>query len=601
MATQTHVENSPARRSIGLLAGVILTACAPAASPPTTTLAPTSANAWVEQTLASLSLREKAGQLIMPWIGGDYLPINSERFDSIAALVERSGVGGFVVSVGLPLSYAAKLNALQQRARVPLLIASDMENGPGMRMSGIYSFPHLLPQGGGTEFPSAMALGATGSDTLAYELGRVLAREARAVGVHVTFGPVLDVNSNPANPIINTRSFGEDPELVGRLAGAYIRGAHDGGLLTTGKHFPGHGDTDTDSHLALPAIRADRARLEQIELAPFRTAVKQGVDAIMTAHIAVTGIEGDTAPPATLSRYFMTDVLRTDMRFPGLLFTDAMNMGAVIHRYGEGDALLRALDAGADVLLMPRDVPRAVETIVSAVNSGRIGDARLDASVRRLLQAKAQAGLDRQRFVPLDSVASQVGIRPHLRVAQTISNRSITLARDQKDVVPFAANVRRILSIAYVGVNDPIAGSHFDRTLASGGRAVTSVRVDARTRADEFAALQSQADSADAILVSMYVSPVEGTGPLQTRGAFATFLPQLVSAAKPVVVVSFGSPYVLAAAPNAPAYLLAWGGAEVSQRAAAQALLGGIRISGTLPVSLPSIAAKGTSIQRSPR
>ncbi|MGH7472296.1 MAG: glycoside hydrolase family 3 protein, partial [Longimicrobiales bacterium] len=235
----------------------------------------------------------------MPWIGGDYLAVGSERFDSIATLVQESGVGGFVVSVGLPLSYAAKLNELQRRARVPLLIGSDMENGPGMRMSGIYSFPHLLPQGGGTEFPPVMGLGATGSDSLAYELGRVLAREARAVGVHITFGPVLDVNSNPANPIINTRSFGEDPALVARLGAAYIRGAQGGGLLTTGKHFPGHGDTDTDSHLALPAIRANRARLDSVELAPFRHAVTAGIDAIMTAHIAVTGIEGDTAPPAT--------------------------------------------------------------------------------------------------------------------------------------------------------------------------------------------------------------------------------------------------------------------------------------------------------------
>src|SRR5262245_59912938 len=436
MAIQTRVENSrQARRLLRRLACMLLTACASAATPATTAVRTTGSN-WVEQTLASLSLREKAGQLIMPWIGGDYLPIDSERFDSIAALVERSGVGGFVVSVGLPLSYAAKLNALQQRERVPLLIESDMETGPGMRMCVIYSFPHLLPQGGGTEFPSAMALGATGSDSLAYELGRVLAREARAVGVHITFGPVLDVNSNPANPIINTRSFGEDPQQVGRLAAAYIRGAHEGGLLTTGKHFPGHGDTDTDSHLALPAIRADRARIEQIELVPFRNAVKQGIDAIMTAHIAVTGIEGDTAPPATLSRYFMTDVLRTDMRFNGLLITDAMGMGAVVKRYGESDALLRALDAGNDVLLMPRNVPTAIETVVKAVTEGRVSEARLDSSVRRILQIKAQAGLERKRLVELDSVDTNVGIRAHTDLARRIAERSITLARDERNVVP---------------------------------------------------------------------------------------------------------------------------------------------------------------------
>src|SRR5688572_1505905 len=221
---------------------------------------------WVNRTLHSLTLREKVGQMMMPWIGGHYVAIDSEDFDTLAAWVERDGIGGLVISVGMPLSYAAKLNALQRRAKVPLLVGSDMENGPGMRMAGIYSFPHLLPQGGGTEFPSAMALGATGSDSLAYELGRATAREARAVGVHMNFAPVLDVNSNPANPIINTRAFGEDPQAVARLAVAYMRGARAGGLLTTGKHFPGHGDTQTDSHIDLPTIPANRARLDSVEL-----------------------------------------------------------------------------------------------------------------------------------------------------------------------------------------------------------------------------------------------------------------------------------------------------------------------------------------------
>ncbi|HVS61309.1 MAG TPA: glycoside hydrolase family 3 N-terminal domain-containing protein, partial [Gemmatimonadaceae bacterium] len=349
------------------------------ANPGTTAPLTAADQRWVERTLASLTLREKVGQLIMPWVGGDYAAVGSPEFEQVRKWVQDDGVGGLVLSIGLPLSYAAKLNELQSRARVPLLIASDMENGPGMRLGNIYALPSLLPQGGGTMFPPVMALGATGSEDLAYKLGQVLGTEARAIGVHLAFGPVLDVNSNPLNPIINTRSFGENPELVSRLASAYIRGARSTGLMTTGKHFPGHGDTDIDSHIDLPTIRADRAHLDSVDLPPFRAAIGQGIDAIMTAHIAVVGVEGANAGPATLSRTFMTQILRDEMHFGGVLFTDAMTMGGVAKRYGATEPLIMALEAGADVLLMPRSVPDAIETVVSAVKSGRVSEAGIDA------------------------------------------------------------------------------------------------------------------------------------------------------------------------------------------------------------------------------
>ncbi|MGK2963000.1 MAG: glycoside hydrolase family 3 protein, partial [Gemmatimonadaceae bacterium] len=274
-------------------------------------------SAWVETTLASLSPRERVAQLVMPWVPGEYAAVGSPEYEQVRGWVEDDKVGGLILSMGLPHSYAAKLNHMQRLATVPLLITSDMENGTGMRLGGSYALPSMLPQGGGTVFPPVMAIGATGSDDLAYKLGRVLGAEARAVGVHMTFGPVLDVNANPLNPIINTRSFGEDPALVSRLASAYIRGAREEGLMTTGKHFPGHGDTETDSHIGLPLIRSNRSHLDAVDLPPFRTAVVDGIDAIMTAHIAVTGVLGDSAPPATLSRYFMTDVLRGEMGFTG--------------------------------------------------------------------------------------------------------------------------------------------------------------------------------------------------------------------------------------------------------------------------------------------
>ncbi|CAN5851888.1 hypothetical protein BH23GEM3_BH23GEM3_13600 [soil metagenome] len=613
-ATQDSI---PARRPFAIMhilrmmfaALPLIAACAPVppsasgpvGHPPLQAELSPGADRWVERTLASLTLREKVGQLVMPWVGGEYAAVDSPEFDQIARWVEEDRVGGLIVSVGLPHSYAAKLNEAQRRAGVPLLVTSDMENGPGMRMGGIYSFPHLLPQGGGTTFPPVMALGAAGSDSLAYELGRVLGREARAVGVHMTFGPVLDVNSNPLNPIINTRSFGEDPELVARLATAYIRGAREAGLMTTGKHFPGHGDTDVDSHIDLPTIAADRARLDAVEFPPFRVAIAEGVDGIMTAHIAVVGVEGPDAPPATLSPFFMTDVLREEMGFDGLLFTDAMTMGGVAKRYGATEPLVLALEAGADVLLMPRDVRQAIETITEAVESGRISESRIDLSVRRILAVKARAGLPEQRLVNREGIDRVVGTRAHVGIARTIAERSITLARDHRDLVPLARTVQQVLSITYAGPTDPIAGRVFNRDLNQGGLVVDAVRVDDRTTAAEFDALRARAEAAELVVISAYVSPVEYAGSISAEGGFPRFVERLSGEGKPVIAVSFGSPYLLSSFPSVSAYLVAWGGAEVSQRAAARALRGEIPITGRLPISLPPYHAIGAGIQRPAR
>lgn len=554
--------------------------------------------AWVNSTLASLTLREKVGQMVMPWVLGDYTALDAPEFERLAGLVEHGEIGGVVMSMGLPLSYAAKLNALQQRAKVPLLVASDMENGPGMRMSGIYALPTLLPMGGGTAFPPLMALGATGSDSLAYQLGRVLAAEARAVGVNVVFGPILDVNSNPANPIINTRSFGEDPAEVGRLATAYIRGAHDGGLLATGKHFPGHGDVSTDSHIDLPVIRADRARLDSVELPPFRAAIAAGVDGIMTAHIAVVGVEGPNAPPATMSHYFQTELLRDEMKFHGLLYTDALDMGAIVKRYGPEEAVLKAVEAGADVLLMPHDPHAAVEAVAAAVESGRIPESRIDASVRRILEAKARAGLRTSKLVDLTAVNRVVGTSEHWAVARTVAERSITLARDDRSLVPLSAQARRLLVVTYASPADLVAGKTFDGALEAAGKTVDAVRVDSRTTAEEFDALRARADSADLVVVAAFVSPRAHSGEIGAGGGLSGFVEGLSVAGKPVVAISFGSPYLFSSFPSVPAYMLAWGGEDVSQEAAARALLGTAPITGRLPVTIPPAFHRGEGITR---
>jgi beta-N-acetylhexosaminidase len=604
------------RSALTAFAALTIVACAPVPSPFSTvplpagsllgiahpgasTALPPSDAQWVERTLSSLTLRQKIGQLIMPWVGGEYAAVGSPEFEQVRKWVEDDGVGGLVLSIGEPLAYAAKLNELQSRARVPLLVASDMENGPGMRLSGIYAFPSLLPQGGGTAFPPVMGLGATRSEQLAFALGEVLGREARAIGVHLVFGPVLDVNANPLNPIINTRSFGENPELVSALATAYIRGARSAGLMTTGKHFPGHGDTDVDSHLDLPTIRAGRAHLDSVDFPPFRAAIAADIDAIMTAHIAEVGVEGADAPPATLSHVFMSDILRNEMGFHGLLFTDAMTMGGIAKRYGATEPLILALEAGTDFLLMPRDVPTAIETVLGAVQSGRLSEARIDASVRRVLTAKARAGLITGRFVNLAAIDRVVDVPANEKIAEEVAERSITLGRDLQNLVPLrSAGAHRILSITYAGPSDLIAGSAFDAALRIRSPHLATARADARTSAAEYSAIRSRADSADIVIVSAYVSPTAFRGTIGADTSLAGMVDSLARGNKPVVLISFGSPYLVGAFPDVSSYLFAWGGAPICQRAAVRALFGERAITGKLPISIPPLLKFGDGIAR---
>jgi len=577
--------------------GQVTGALAPIAGPATPL--DRAARAWVDETLAGLSLTGKVGQLFNVWIGGGYVSTDSAEFDTLAAWVEEVGLGGVTISIGLPHTYAAKLNDLQERAKVPLLVTADMEAGPGMRLAGSYAIPSLLPQGGGTSFPPAMAFGAAGDERLARELGRVTGIEARAVGVHLVFAPVLDVNTDPGNPIINTRAFGEDPELVARLGAAFIEGAHAAGLQTTAKHFPGHGDTAVDSHLELPVVEATRARLDSVELVPFRHAVGAGVDAVMSAHVAAPEILGPGAPPATLSDYFLTRVLRNEMGFRGLVVTDAMTMGAIRRGYGGGEAAVQAIRAGADVVLSPPDLGVAVAAVVGAVREGRIGEERLDRSVRRVLEAKARAGLHLERLVPFERVAKVVGSRPHRALADSVATRSITLVRDRDPLVPIpAGRHRNVLAIAYADPANVVAGRTFHRALAEAVDSLQAVRVDEETEAGRYRALAGRADSLDLVVLSVHVRPEAGAGTVGVPEPFREFVADLFQRSAPVVLVSFGSPYLLDAWPEAGTYMIAWGGQETLQRAAARALLGQADITGRLPVSLPPHHAAGEGLVR---
>jgi beta-N-acetylhexosaminidase len=557
------------------------------------------ATAWADSVLRSLSLRDKVAQLIWPWILGDYVPIGSAEWQRLAAFVTESHVGGFIVSVGAPVDIAVKVNALQRLAAVPLLMSADEETGVGFRARGSYFLPNAIDLGGATNFPLQMALGAANDTALAYAMGRVTAVESRAIGIQVSFGPVLDVNNNPANPVIGARSVGEDPQVTARMGAALVRGLQDYGVLATGKHFPGHGDTGTNSHLALAEVTASRARLDSVELVPFKAAIAAGVGAIMTFHGYLPAL--DSAPvPATLSPRVMTGLLREQLDFKGLLVTDAMTMAGVVNTYGDAEAAKRAIAAGADVLLMPTDVGRAIDAVLAGITEGRYDAARIDASVRRVLALKHEFGLAHDRYVDLDQVRRVVGDSSHVAVANAIAERGFVLARDPSGLVPLTARGARprVLSVTYAHRSELSAGTTFDAELRRGVASVRSAYVDADEPAPNYGRILDDVRSSDAVVVGSYVNVTSESATADAPRAFVEFVDSLLARNARVVLVSFGSPYLLMQTPRVPAYAVAWGGSAASQRAAARALLGEIAVTARLPIAIPPLLSIGAGERR---
>jgi len=538
----------------------------------------------------ALTLREKAAQLVMPWIPGEYWASDAGAFTAALQQVDE-GVGGFIVGVGSsPYDIAEKLNALQRAARVPLLIASDFESGPGARIREAPAFP------------GNMALGATDRELDAYEVGRVIAVEARAVGIQFDFAPVVDVNNNPANPIINVRSFGEKAQRVAALGSAFIRGLREHGMLSAAKHFPGHGDTGTDSHIALPLVTATRARLDSVELVPFRAAVREGADAVMTAHLAVTGLSGEGSPPATLSPFVLDTLLRQDLGFRGLVVTDALNMGAIVSRYGASQAAVLALQAGADILLMPADPKGAIDAIVDAVGRGLVSEARLDSSVARVLAAKARVGLFDGRLVDVSRIAAVVGDTADVAIDQDISQRSLVLVKDSLALVPLpAARRRHVLVVSYGNEAYREVGGTFTAAIRSALDTLRTIRLWPASGPASLDSVRAEAALAGAVVFLAASQPTAWRpDAVVIPGQVAALVDSLAAAGAPVIAVSLGSPYVLAQIPNVPAYVAAWSDTEFIERALARAVLGMAPITGKLPVTLPPYPV-GTGLSRSAR
>ncbi len=602
------------RRGLAAALGLTVAACAgagPRGTGPAVAPAPraiqgnTTARGWVERTLGRLTPEQKIGQMLMTQFWGDFSAVGTPDFEALRHAVEDVGVGGITISIGSPPEIAAKVNAAQARARIPLLVAADVEYGPAMRLWTPTYLPYLTEGGGGTALPYNMGIGAIGDTAAAWQAGLLTAQESRAVGINWVFAPVADVNNNPANPIINVRSYGADPRLVGALAAAYVHGVHAGHALTAAKHFPGHGDTGVDSHVSLPVIRGSRARLDTVELPPFRAAVAAGTDAVMVGHLAVPALTGGDVVPATLSPVLSADLLRRDLGFQGIVITDAMTMGALrgLPGMGPGELAVRAVEAGADIVLFPPDLDAARAALLQALHDGRISQARIIASVRRILQAKAGLRLRAPEQVPLDSVVTRVGNPAHQRVADELAARSLVLARDGAHVLPL--DPRRVRSVAVVALaarTDLNAGKSLTEELERIYGSAREWRLYPGAPQAEVDAALDGAARADAVVVGTFFGPVAGQGYLQGPGLQETTR-RIQAAGKPVVVVSFGDPYAPGALPGAATYLLAWQprGAP-AQRAAARALAGLAPVTGRLPVDVPAApgaraVARGAGIQ----
>ncbi|GLC27595.1 hypothetical protein rosag_41080 [Roseisolibacter agri] len=559
--------------------------------------------AWVERTVTALPLRDRVAQLVNVWVLGDYVNADDPTFVRVREWIAQEHVGGVIMSLGSPLEVAAKVNSMQrialaQPARIPLLVSSDLEPGLGRFEGGTFLPVNAgwLSAGTATVLPTNMAIGATGRPEDARAAGAIIGREARAAGINVVFAPVVDVNNNPNNPVINVRSFGEDPASVARMSAEFVAGLQGEGVAGVAKHFPGHGDTDTDSHNALPVIRSDLARFQSVELVPFRAAAQAGIAGMMSAHIALPAIQGDATTPATLAPGVMTGLLRDSVKFQGVVFTDAMTMEGVGQGYPIEKSCPLAVQAGNDVLLMPSDVKRCVDAVVAAVGRGEIAPARIDASLRRVLALKVRTGAVSRPIVDLEALRATVGAPAHWATAREVAQRAVTLLRDSAGLVPLGA-AGTITAVVYAPETEAVAGMSFVSELKAGAKTVRDTRITPRSSVAALDSLAAQASTSDRIVVMTYTRTLEGSGRLAIPAHINAWIDRLASTGK-LIVVAGGNPYVIKQFPHVGTYLVTYGRGDALERAAARAVLGRAPISGRSPVTLPGFFARGDGLQR---
>jgi beta-N-acetylhexosaminidase len=564
---------------------------------------------WADKQLKKMSVEEKVGQLVHIGLNAKFLNQDSAAFKELQRQVVDNHIGG-IIFFGAPIyETAIMINRVQAMAKVPLLMSLDAETGIGMRFEDA------------TNFPWPMAVGATGDPEYARRIGVIAAREAKAVGIHHIYAPVLDVNNNPKNPVINVRSFGEDPQAVAKFGTAFIDGIQSEHVIATAKHFPGHGDTDVDSHRGLPIIDHSKASLEKTELVPFRAAVNDGVASIMIGHIALPQIDPEVIKPlkvygggdaqrgaeivnqtatipATLSEKVQTELLRKDMGFDGLIVTDAMSMSGLTLYFTQEEAGVRAFLAGADILEKPTDADAMIRGLVAAVKSGRITQQRLDESVRKILAWKYEVGLAKQKITPIDEIDKIVSSPETDALAQEVAAKAITLVRNDANAIPLDRNARvAVLGISN-GVDPETTFAPLTRELRANGIKYDSAGlIQENTSAEQVAKARDAVNNADVIIVGLY--GVVRSGQRNSAGipeSGARLLRELIAKNKKVIGISFGNPYILDSFPQLKTYVVAYGDMPYLQRSAVKAIFGMQDITGHLPISLPGLYPIGTGI-----
>ncbi len=544
--------------------------------------------AGAERMMQSLTLRQKIGQMFVVAARGGFYPEDDAAWQRMNEAVTLYEVGGIMFFSGNIYEQAIITNRLQRISRLPLWVSQDMEFGAAMR----------LPEA--TYFTPAMGIAATGNPEYAYQKGRITALEAAALGIHQIYAPVLDVNNNPLNPVINVRSFSENPDTVARYGIAFMKGVHDAGVMSTAKHFPGHGDTDVDSHLDLPTLPFDYYRLSTLELIPFSKAIKAGLQSVMTAHIAIPEIALNAANPGTLDPNITRALLRDSLDFGGMIVTDGMGMRGIRDFFEAGEAAVLAVKAGIDQILLPTDLVEAMDAVQLAVLSGDISEERIDESVRRILTEKIRAGLFTESgVIDLEQLHHRIHVREHRMIADRIAQESVTLLKNEGDILPLDNDAFEHVVVVHLSDGRRRIQDHISRLLEQPFDTLTVIEMFPGQCDEDRKAAMSAVDSADLVIAVSHVAirTAEGISLDETISPIAE---KLFVQGRPGVAVSLGTPYAITSMAHADAHVLGWSPHRQQQIAVARALLGFAPVNGRLQVSIPSMYTIGDGLTLDP-
>lgn len=542
---------------------------------------------WVSTTLENMTLREKISQMIISYSNGLALEDGSDEFVRLKKLIEEDKIGGIIFFRGNTIEQAALINRLQSLSDLPLLISADFERGTAMRLED------------GSQFPNNMGVGATGDTNLAYQMGYAIGLECRALGVHQNYAPVMDVNNNILNPIINVRSFGQDPNLVSKMGIAMIRGLQDAKTIATAKHFPGHGDTDIDSHSDLPVISFGRDRLDTIELVPFVEAINNGVMSIMTAHLSFPEVDDSPFLPSSLSANLIQNILIDELGFEGLIVTDALNMKGITKHFTTEEVALMTVKAGNDLILMPQGETLTIETIENAVRNGEISEERINRSVRKILTTKQWLGIVDERMVAVDGVPQLVNTPYTQELAQRIADASITLLKNDKQILPFDSrwSGKSCMMISLDNSNSILNANYMEDKMIKSHPFAKLDTLTIEGDIDDVSSIVNAAMEYDVVVIPIFARVRIFSGTVGLPDSQLKLINDLVSKGKDVVVLSMGNPYLIQGFQGVTAYVCAYGESHPAINATIKALTGEIDFNGKLPIEINEDYKIGTGLK----